>query len=94
MLRWRGDESLEIYAHISDYQWRARVIDSYSAVVDAAVVARLPSAVGRIDIADIALAHSGADVATAPDAASAAQLAEALGSIGATTTDSSAGPSQ
>ena len=43
MLRWRGDESLEIYARVSDEQWQLRADACLSATVDAALVSRLPT---------------------------------------------------
>lgn len=42
MLRWRGDESLEIYARVSDQQWELRLNGVLDAVVESSQVARLP----------------------------------------------------
>ena len=42
MLRWRGDESLEIYARVSDQQWERHLSASLGVVVDATLVPRLP----------------------------------------------------
>ena len=43
MLRWRGDESLEIYARVSDGEWELRLNGVLQATVDATMVARLPT---------------------------------------------------
>ena len=43
MLRWRGDESLEIYARVSDDQWQLRLDQCLAATVDASLVPRLPT---------------------------------------------------
>ena len=59
-LRWRGDESLEIYARLNDSEWRANVIATYTATVDSTVAGRLPSAVGPIDV-DLAALQPLAD---------------------------------
>lgn len=42
ILRWRGDESLDIYARVSDQEWSARGAAALGATVDAALVPRLP----------------------------------------------------
>ena len=42
MLRWRGDESLEIYARVSDQEWEQRLAGVLNATVDASLVSRLP----------------------------------------------------
>ena len=42
MLRWRSDESLEIYARVSDHEWSARLEQSLGVAVDASLVPRLP----------------------------------------------------
>ena len=42
MLRWRGDESLEIYARVSDQEWEQRLSSVLDATVDASLVPRLP----------------------------------------------------
>ena len=41
MLRWRGDESLEIYARINDADWAHWVSKSLASVVDSTVASRL-----------------------------------------------------
>ena len=53
LLRWRGDESLEIYARLNDDEWRAHVRSTYAARVDSTVAARLAS-IGPIDLEQIA----------------------------------------
>ena len=73
MLRWRGDESLEIYARVSDQEWSARLSDSLGVVVDASLVPRMP----QIDLsieqqtAFAHMAHSllGADIASSAELA-------------------------
>ena len=52
-LRWRGDESLEIYARINDPDWRAHVVGTYSAVVDSTIAGRLAS-IGHFDFEQLA----------------------------------------
>ena len=42
MLRWRGDDSLEIYARVSDQEWEQRLSSVLDATVDASLVPRLP----------------------------------------------------
>ena len=42
MLRWRGDESLEIYARASDQEFTKHLTGALGATVDAALVPRLP----------------------------------------------------
>ena len=60
MLRWRGDESLEIYARVSDHDWARWSGAAISATVDASQVPRLP----QMDISDeqqsafLAMAHA------------------------------------
>ena len=60
MLRWRGDESLEIYARVSDHDWARWSGAAISATVDASQVPRLP----QMDISDeqqsafLAIAHA------------------------------------
>ena len=49
-LRWRGDESLDIYARLNDSEWAANVYATYTAEVNSSVAARLPRAVGAIDL--------------------------------------------
>ena len=41
MVRWRGDESLDIYARINTDVWRRRILASYSAHVGSEVAGRL-----------------------------------------------------
>ena len=53
LLRWRGDESLEIYARLNDDEWRTHVRNTYAARVDSTVAARLAS-IGPIDLEQIA----------------------------------------
>ena len=43
MLRWRGDQSLEIYARVSDQQWTKQLTGAMAATVDATLVPRLPT---------------------------------------------------
>ena len=43
MLRWRGDQSLEIYARVSDQQWTTQLTGAMAATVDATLVPRLPT---------------------------------------------------
>ena len=42
MLRWRGDESLEVYARVNDDVWGEWVGKSISATVDSTIASRLP----------------------------------------------------
>jgi hypothetical protein len=49
-LRWRGDESLLIYARLNNDVWARNVFASYTAVVNSTVAARLPRAVGVFDL--------------------------------------------
>ena len=49
-LRWRGDESLDIYARLNDDEWAENVLATYTATVDSSVAARLPRAVGPFDL--------------------------------------------
>ena len=42
MLRWRGEESLDIYARVSDHQWEEQLAGALGAQVDASLVPRLP----------------------------------------------------
>ena len=53
MLRWRGDESLEIYARINTSVWRARVRATYSVMVSSTVAARI-GGLGAVDLAEYA----------------------------------------
>jgi len=43
LLRWRGDDSLEIYARVSDTQWGSWLAKSKRAEVDSSLVSRLPN---------------------------------------------------
>ena len=71
ILRWRGDESLEIYARVSDQDWSKRLADSLGATVDASLVPRMP----QIDMSEaqqsafLHLAHSllSADLGSTAD---------------------------
>ena len=49
-LRWRGDESLLIYARLNNGEWARNIHSTYTAVVDSTVAARLPRAVGVFDL--------------------------------------------
>ena len=42
ILRWRGDESLDVYSRVSDQEWSRRSSAAVGALVDAALVPRLP----------------------------------------------------
>ncbi len=53
-LRWRGDESLEIYARLNDSEWRRYVRGTYSAHVGSTVAGRLAQ-LGPFDFEQIAL---------------------------------------
>ena len=53
MLRWRGDESLEIYARINTSVWRERVRATYDVVVSSTVAARI-GGLGAVDLAEYA----------------------------------------
>ena len=69
ILRWRGEESLDIYARVSDGQWIGRIDSTLTADVDAAQVPRLPTIdldAERLDQFN-ALAHAmlGADFSSA-----------------------------
>ena len=69
LVRWRGEESLEIYARVSDAQWVDRIDSTLTANVDAAQVPRLPTIdldAERLDQFNV-LAHAmlGADFSSA-----------------------------
>ena len=73
ILRWRGEESLDIYARVSDGQWVDRIDSTLTADVDAAQVPRLPTIdldAERLEQFN-ALAHAmlGADLSSALGAA-------------------------
>ena len=53
LLRWRGDESLEVYARLNDEEWRARVRSTYTAHVGSTVAARL-AGLGPLDFEQVA----------------------------------------
>ena len=53
LLRWRGDESLEIYARLNDDEWTHHVRATYVAHVDSAVAGRL-GAIGPFDFENLA----------------------------------------
>jgi hypothetical protein len=53
LLRWRGDESLEIYARLNDDEWTRHVRATYVAHVDSAVAGRL-GAIGPFDFENLA----------------------------------------
>ena len=53
LLRWRGDESLELYARLNDGEWRAHVFSTYGAVVDSTIAGRL-AALGHFDFEQVA----------------------------------------
>ena len=42
MLRWRGDESLELYARVNDDVWAGEIEKTVSATVDSTIASRLP----------------------------------------------------
>ena len=62
LLRWRGDESLEIYARLNDEQFRTHIRATYTARVGSAIAARLAS-LGPLDLEQIAPTVAGAAVA-------------------------------
>ena len=73
IVRWRGEESLDIYARVSDGQWIDRIDSTLTAHVDAAQVPRLPTIdldAERLDQFNV-LAHAmlGADFSSALGAA-------------------------
>ena len=53
MLRWRGDESLEIYARVNDADWRRNVRGTYTAEVSSTIADRL-AGLGVADLEAIA----------------------------------------
>ena len=53
LLRWRGDESLELYARLNDSEWRGYVFSTYGAVVDSTVAGRLTT-LGHLDFEQVA----------------------------------------
>ena len=55
-LRWRGDESLDIYARLNDSEWAENVFATYRANVDSSIAARLPRAVGAFDLESAGIA--------------------------------------
>jgi hypothetical protein len=59
LIRWRSDESLEIYARLNDSEWRGYVQSTYTAAVDSTVAARLAS-VGVVDLDALAVGFVGA----------------------------------
>ena len=71
MLRWRGDESLDIYARVSDQDWDKRLSGTLNATVDATVVPRLPKMDFSPDqeSAFLAMAHSLWGASVLPDPA-------------------------
>ena len=60
LLRWRGDESLDIYARVNDDEWRGHVFNSYDAVVDSTIAGRL-AALGHFDFEQVAPIVAQAD---------------------------------
>ena len=53
LLRWRGDESLELYARLNDSEWRGYVFSTYGAVVNSTIAGRL-TALGHLDFEQVA----------------------------------------
>ena len=49
MLRWRGDESLEIYARVNDTEWRRHVFSTYTTEVSSTIADRL-AGLGVVDL--------------------------------------------
>ena len=76
MLRWRGDESLEIYARVSDQLWEKHLSASLGVKVDASIVPRLP----RMDVspeqesAFLQMAHALVGANLVSERASSAEL--------------------
>ena len=64
MLRWRGDESLEIYARINTSTWRARLAASYDVHVSSMVAARI-GGLGAVDLAAYAARFANEPVTAA-----------------------------
>jgi hypothetical protein len=58
LLRWRSDESLEVYARLNDEEWKGFVQSTYTASVDSTVAARL-AAVGVVDFDMVAAGFVG-----------------------------------
>jgi hypothetical protein len=54
-LRWRGDESLEVYARLNDSEWASHIALTYTANVDSTISARLQG-LGAIDVERMAAA--------------------------------------
>ena len=54
-LRWRGDESLEIYARLNDSEWAAHIALTYTADVGSTIAGRLQG-LGAIDVERMAAA--------------------------------------
>ena len=52
-LRWRGDESLDIYARLNDSEWQQHVFCTYSAEVNSTIAGRLAS-IGHLDLEQVA----------------------------------------
>ena len=74
LLRWRGDESLEIYARLNDAEWATHVQQTYTAHVDSTIAGRLAT-LGTIDLEAAALRLSCAGgVGTCPPPSSGAQV--------------------
>ena len=53
LLRWRGDESLELYARLNNDEWRGHVFSTYRAVVNSTIAGRL-TALGHLDFEQVA----------------------------------------
>ena len=62
LLRWRGDESLEIYARLNDDEFRTLIRSTYTARVGSTIAARL-AALGPLDLEQVAPTLARATVA-------------------------------
>ena len=49
MLRWRGDESLEIYARVNDADWKRHIFHTYAVEVSSTIADRL-AGLGTTDL--------------------------------------------
>ena len=61
VLRWRGDESLEIYARLNDAEWRAHIFSTYTANVNSTIAGRLAS-LGHFDFEQVAPILANANI--------------------------------
>ena len=54
LVRWRGDESLDIYARLNNDEWSKHVFSTYTVEVDSTIAMRLASQ-GPLDLEQVAV---------------------------------------